>query len=270
MKLPSVFKGVARMVANFPPVARWISSTRAKADAQVVANSWTQADEAMKEFYSQFLKEGDLCFDVGANIGNRVKVFLKLGAKVVAVEPQAECAHVLKKWHGQSSLLTVIPKALGEKAGFVELFQSNFHMVSSCSSNFMETTKASGRFAQHRWTRSGQVEVTTLDQLIQERGLPKFVKIDVEGFEVEVLKGLSQPIPYVSFEYTPELMGNAHECLKRLSLLGKYQFNYSNGESMKLVHPEWINEEELRRYLESLGNSLDVWGDVYAALIRHD
>ena len=39
-------------------------------------------------FYSELIKKDDLCFDIGANYGNRSEVFIKLGAKVVAFEPQ--------------------------------------------------------------------------------------------------------------------------------------------------------------------------------------
>ena len=55
-----------------------------------------------KEFYSEFIKEGDVVFDVGANKGNRTVIFLELGAKVVAVEPQKECYEHLTKRFGDT------------------------------------------------------------------------------------------------------------------------------------------------------------------------
>ena len=44
---------------------------------------------AMDALYRQFIEPGDLVFDIGAHVGDRVSSFRRLGARVVAVEPQA-------------------------------------------------------------------------------------------------------------------------------------------------------------------------------------
>ena len=110
-----------------------------------------------------------------------------------------------------------------------------------------------------------EVKVTTLDQLIQEYGLPVYCKIDVEGYELQVLQGLSTPIPMLSFEYVPAAMSRAKDCVLRLCELADYRFNWSCGELYKMNAATWLPAREMLAVLSGnleLGGS----GDVYAQL----
>ncbi len=55
---------------------------------------WTPDDDKRLSFYRQFIDPDDIVFDVGANMGNRSKIFSKLGKKVVGVEPQSYCRSI--------------------------------------------------------------------------------------------------------------------------------------------------------------------------------
>lgn len=264
MNAPSIVKRLLRPLTRIPWIASWRRARRVTADAMSVANSWTEADDAMLRFYRQFLKPGDVCFDVGANIGNRVKIFVKLGARVVAVEPQKECAAELRRWYGGSGIV-VVEKALGESKGRAELLTSNFHMVSSLSPDWIQATKESGRFAQHNWQAAGSVEVATMDDLIAIHGAPRFAKIDVEGFELNVIKGLSHPVKFLSLEFTPETKKSSIECLERLSQLGRTRFNFIEGESMNMRFAEWLDLEAMRVFIQGLNVANEVWGDIYVS-----
>ena len=68
-------------------------------------------------FYSQFIKKGDLCFDVGAHKGNRTEIFLKLGARVVAIEPQERCVRYLQSKFGKNPQFSLVKKGLSDKEG---------------------------------------------------------------------------------------------------------------------------------------------------------
>ena len=59
--------------------------------------------EETSAFYSRLVKPRDLCFDVGANIGSKTKIFLELGARVVCIEPQPNCVDVLKETYQNDS-----------------------------------------------------------------------------------------------------------------------------------------------------------------------
>ena len=119
-----------------------------------------------------------------------------------------------------------------------------------------------------RWDTSVSVSVTTLDRLIAEYGRPAFCKIDVEGYELEVLRGLSQPLPALSFEYIPAAMETALGCIERLGELGAYAFNWKPaalGESYRLQSASWLSPDAMVAQLKSLPPD-GASGDVYARL----
>ena len=217
-------------------------------------------------FYRQFLGPGDVAFDLGAHVGSRVRAWRKLGARVVAVEPQPDCLRVLRLFFGRDRGVTIVPVAVGAKPGTARLAVSTrTPTVSSTSPGWIESVTADRSFARVRWERSVEVEVRTLDELIAIHGEPAFCKIDVEGSEVEVLAGLSRPLHGLSFEYLPPVHDAALEALKRVQRLGDYEFNYSPVETAQMAGECWLDAAELVRVLERhrpLGRS----GDVYARL----
>jgi FkbM family methyltransferase len=219
-------------------------------------------------FYSQFVRPGDLCFDVGANIGDRTKTFLDTGAsKVVAIDPQNLCFQRLTKRFGRNARIVLVKKALGEKPGQAEMMVNAAHTLSTLSKEWIEMTRASGRFGTSEWKESEMVEVTTLDHLIETFGMPSFIKIDVEGLEHEVLLGLTQPVQALSFEFAQEGLSIAANCIRHLESLGKGRtlFNYSREETMVLAEPEWLRSEQLLQRLPALPDRY-AWGDIYAAI----
>jgi FkbM family methyltransferase len=231
--------------------------------ARKVARQWTPHDHQMANFYSQFLSAGDVCFDVGANFGNRAKVFLKLGATVVAVEPQNKCVRALKTMHEENNRLIVIQKALGALEGMAELMISRASTISSLSQEWIEAVKRSGRFSEYSWDRREIVNVTTLDRLIAEYGVPSFIKIDVEGFEYQVIIGLSKQVNAISFEFTPEMIETTIRCIEHLNSLGVIKLNYSIGETMKMSLDKWVNPKEMIELLSVYQKEKRMFGDVY-------
>lgn len=203
-----------------PPALAWRLNRKKREAAET---------SLFRDFYSRFLKPGDLCFDIGANLGNRVRGFRSLDCKMIALEPQGSCFAALRRQFGNDSKVTLIQKAVGRVPGELELHVSRDHVLSSFSENFINRTTASGRFSASKWDRRETCQVTTLDELITAHGIPKFVKIDVEGFEPEVLAGLSTAVPALSVEWTPELPDKARDCIRHLATLGEYEFNVSWG-----------------------------------------
>ncbi len=232
--------------------------------ARKALQQWTAHDAEILLFYSRFVSCGSLCFDVGANMGNRVKVLLRLGARVVAVEPQDECVQVLRAVYSGNRCLTVVQKALGESEGQAEMMIGNANTISSLSLEWIEAVRRSGRFLAHSWNKKQVVQITTLDRMIEQYGTPSFIKIDVEGFELHVVRGLSQPVKMLSLEFTPELVEPTLNCIDHLRGLGKVRLNYSLGETMRLALEEWVPPQEMVRILSGFRGNSRLYGDVYA------
>jgi len=225
---------------------------------------WTAEDEQRRKFYGQFIHPGDTVFDVGANLGNRTKVFLRLGAGVVAFEPQKQCSEYLETVLGGTGNFRLVRKALGDAPGRGEMLVSNAHVLSTLSQEWPEVTKESGRFSRYEWNERQTVEIITMDGAIGEFGVPSFVKIDVEGFEYHVLSGLSRPVPAMSIEFAAEQIENTYRCIDHMSAMGPAAFQVSSGESMKFDLPTWIPADEMKDALADLvKRDALAWGDVY-------
>lgn len=221
----------------------------------------------LTRIYSPFIRRGDLCFDIGAHLGDRVRAWSRLGARVVALEPHPGCVKRLRRWYGHLSNITLIEHAVGAHSGTANLWISRLTpSVSTLSQKWRETVSQSPRFAGVRWNEQVQVTVTTLDNLITEYGKPAFCKIDVEGAELDVLNGLSQAIPALSFEYIPPMIETAVGCINRLSELGNYEYNWRVSEWPRLRSSVWVGSAEMTVRLRSMSPN-DGSGDVYARLI---
>ncbi|VXD18746.1 hypothetical protein PL8927_610008 [Planktothrix serta PCC 8927] len=211
------------------------------------------------DLISQFVESGNLVFDVGANIGQKIDAYLERGAKVVCFEPQPYCVEILNQKYQDHPDVIILNKGLAEKQGEMQLSICD---NSNVLSTFAEHWKT-GRFSHVNWDNTILVEVATLDAMIQQWGKPHFCKIDVEGFEYPVLQGLSQPIAYLCFEFTAEFLDEAKRCVDHLEQLGYKQFNFATGEEQKLTLTEWVSAEGLLTAILECNNSL-LWGDIYA------
>jgi FkbM family methyltransferase len=194
-------------------------------------------EQADFNFYSKFIHSGELVFDVGANCGTKSRVFLKLGARVVAFEPQADCLRELEARCGRNAKLITVQAALSPTEG-----KKHFYVRGSMSgmSGFIEN-----------WGPPVEAEILvptyTLDRMISLHGKPQYIKIDAEGYDYEVLKGLSQPVPYISFEYHDDRQDQiemAINCINYLSSLGELAINITPSENLVFAYPEWLSKED--------------------------
>lgn len=222
----------------------------------------------MVRFYGEFLGPGDLGFDIGAHVGSRVRAWRKLGARVVAVEPQPDLVRVLRVFFGRDAGVTLVPLAVGARPGRARLgVSTTTPTVSSMSPEWIASVAAERSFARVRWDRSVDVAVTTLDALIAQHGEPAFCKVDVEGFEIEVLTGLTRPLRALSFEYLPPAHDAAVAAVDLIERLGAYEYNYSPVETLRWASVRWLDAADL---VELLGRFRPAGrsGDVYARRIR--
>ena len=219
---------------------------------------------AMDRLYAQFVKPGDLVFDVGAHVGDRIAAFRRLGAKVVAVEPQPALVTTLKLLYGRRRNVAIEAKAVGRSAGTMAMnINVDNPTVSTVSEAFIDAARGAPGWEEQIWEKTIDVPVTTLDALIAAHGVPAFIKIDVEGYEEEALVGLTRPVKALSFEFTTIQRAVARAGIARCVALGYARFNASLGETQELG--EWRSAGDMTRWIEALPQSANS-GDVYARL----
>lgn len=199
--------------------------------------------------YATKLRFRDLAFDIGANRGDHAKLMAARGARVVALEPQPVLAAQLAR-----SLpgATVLPMAAGGEHGLAELHLAGERDdVASLDANWPDHCDV-----DVTWQSSVKVPLTTIDQLIDDYGEPTLLKIDTEGFEDRVLRGLSRPVEHILFEVHASIPDVASRAFERLEELGHYEY--------AMMWPQsWQFHREGQRADEILAD-LPVLGDVYA------
>jgi FkbM family methyltransferase len=219
---------------------------------------------AMDALYARFVKTDDLVFDIGSHVGDRIAAFRRRGARVVACEPNPSLVPTLRRLYGHDDKVTLEPVAVGAKAGEIELkINIDNPTVSTASADFVKASGGAPGWEGQHWEKSIKVPMTTLDALIARHGLPSFMKIDVEGFEAEVLAGLTRPVAALSFEFTTIQRDVARACLARCQALGYVRYNAALGESQTLVHDDWQGADAIVRWLDRLAMEANS-GDVYA------
>lgn len=229
---------------------------------------WRKADAQRFAFYQSLINPTDLVFDVGANMGNRSKIFRSIGARVVAFEPQSHCARFLAAAFSGDPGFTLIQAALSNTEGESVMHLSEAHVLSTLDTEWMDRMNNGGRFA-NQWDKTEQVRLTTLDKSIERFGQPAFIKIDVEGHEFNVVKGLSHPVQLLSMEFASESLDSINQCVDHLDTLAKYEYRLSFGESMQFDGPAWSDGTEIKARLErSKEQDPLVWGDIYARRVQ--
>lgn len=223
--------------------------------------------QSLRSLYAPFVSKDAVVFDIGAHAGDRTACFKRLGARVISVEPQPLFAMFLKVDHALSSSVTVLRCVISDTDGPKTLhINSRNPTVSTLSDSFVQAaSNGAVGWQDQQWDRTVTVPSVTLDGLITRYGVPAFVKIDVEGAEYDVLSGLSQAIPALSFEFTMIQRQLTVDCIERCLTLGMTKFNVSLGESHQLEFDNCIDATSLIDYLSKLAPEANS-GDVYARL----
>lgn len=241
-----------------------MSGAEAEAAAHSIATYFAPGRCAQLDaWYARFVGAGDLAFDVGAHVGDRAACFARLGARVIAVEPQPLLARIVGAFGGRA--VKVERCVLGAREGRVRLRLNTANpTVATASDAFVAAAAGAPGWEGQRWDAAITVRQTTLDALIARYGVPGFIKIDVEGHEADVLAGLSRPVRVLSAEFTTIQRDVAMKVIERMEALGYRAFNAALGENMWWTFDGPVDAVALRGWITGLPVEANS-GDIYAS-----
>jgi FkbM family methyltransferase len=242
---------------------------------RISGKHWIQAREKQLDFYRRLLTElrpGDLVLDIGANEGFKTDLFLRLGARVVAVDPDETNQSILRERFARLRFVrrpvVIVGKAVSDSSSLETMWiDGPGSAVNTLSQKWAIALNANKARHSHghsglEFTRQKTVETTTVEQLMSAYGVPIFIKIDVEGYELNVIRGLQRPVPYLSFEVNlPEFRSEGLQCVEilgRLAVAGK--FNYAVECEQGLAQERWLSADE---FLPVLGRCTESAVEVF-------
>jgi FkbM family methyltransferase len=229
--------------------ARWLMD-------HVANRSRLESRKTLAHLLSTFVKPGDLCFDVGANIGDYTQTLLSIGARVVCVDPQPLAIRELTARYARNSRVKIEPVGLGARPGEATFYLRDHHGASGFYPDLDSPYKA-----------TTTVPVDTLENLVARHGTPNYVKIDVEGHELEVIRGLKTRIPYLSVEYhlDEKDCGQKLGLIERLAESSELSFNILPQGNSHFLWPDFIEMTTFRQTFPRIltGNSNHTYGDIF-------
>lgn len=266
-KFDTLLKKIENIIVN----SRFYNIIRFNFLSEFIIETLQKKTDNNVAFYQSFLplnNNNKLIFDVGANKGNKIKAFLQMGFSVIAFEPEKKSLETLRWRYKNNKKVTIVPVGISNEEGKLTMHvtqaRSGYNTLSNEWVESLENENTNRWKKKHIYKQSYEVEVKTLDQMIDKYGLPLFIKIDVEGFELQVLKGLHTLPQYLSFECNlPEFKIQTIEILNHIEQINKnIEYNFSVQD--KPLNNHWITHQELlsfinktqERYLEIICKKL--------------
>ena len=205
----------------------------------------------------------NLIFDIGANLGSTVKIFIRKSKKIVAFEPNKLLVNNLKEMFKHDNVI-IDTRALSDKVGTKVFNVSNADSLSTFSEDWIHNSRFSNTIT---WDTQIEVETTTLDNIIEEYGIPDYVKIDVEGYEYEVLSSLTKFLPdtLFAFEWAEETKDKICLILEHVNNLGYRSFGYTEEDKVLFDGEiDWVGYEKFLKTVEEFKPERKVrWGMIY-------
>lgn len=204
----------------------------------------------------------NLVFDIGANIGKSADIFKNVSNKVICFEANP---NLVKKLNGKfnNSNVIVDPRGVSNQSGKQIFNISSTNTISTFSDDWINNSRFKGATL---WDNKQEVETTTLNSIIDQYGIPDYIKIDIEGYEYEVLTSFTRLLDNTlfAFEWAEEQKIKIEAILKHLHNLGYNKFGSTEGD--EILFDENIQWKSFDQF--DLINGLDEtrktrWGMIY-------
>jgi FkbM family methyltransferase len=204
----------------------------------------------------------NLVFDVGSNVGTTVEFFSQKANKVIGFEPNPRLVEILREKFNNRNVI-IDSRGLSNEIGEKKFRIANADTISTFSEDWVNNSRFTGGYS---WNEGIIVDTTTLDSVIEQYGTPDYIKIDVEGYEFEVLTSLTKVLEntIISFEWAEEQKNKIEQTIKYLFNLGYEKFSYTEADKILMdVEIDWRTIDKLN-LIENLDDQRkDKWGMIY-------
>lgn len=180
-------------------------------------------------------------FDIGAYDGGKAQeVYDFIDKDIVCCEPNPYSFEKLQHRFNDKPSVRVLNVAVDEEVGNVVLNVSRRHApISSIEKKWVEKSRFAGNADEngvpYTWDERVEVQSVNLDWLVENYGIPSTIKVDVEGAEYAVIKGLSKFMPEceISLEFNEEFLVDSIACMEWLHDLGWNRFGLIDGDEIR-------------------------------------
>jgi len=204
----------------------------------------------------------NLVFDIGSNVGTTVEFFSQKANKVIGFEPNPRLVEILREKFNNRNVI-IDSRGLSNEIGEKKFRIANVDTISTFSEDWVNNSRFTGGYS---WNEGIIVDTTTLDSVIEQYGTPDYIKIDVEGYEFEVLTSLTKVLEntIISFEWAEEQKNKIEQTIKYLFNLGYKKFSYTEADKILMdVEIDWRTIDKLN-LIENLDDQRkDKWGMIY-------
>lgn len=196
-----------------------------------------------------------LAFDIGCNIGKYTYKLLEKDWDVVSVDPNPFLFKELPP-----RVIRVFA-ACSDFSGVIPFYFSNTDTISTASIDWVENSRFSGKCYWKKY----EVNSVTIDLLVEKYGIPDHIKVDVEGYELTALKGMTKKYSKeICFEWAEEQGDSAIECVKYLKNLGYDKFGYIYGDEYLVEPQEYLSFDEFLSNFIYDKSRKELWGMIWA------
>ncbi len=196
-----------------------------------------------------------LAFDIGCNVGKYSHKLLEGGWSVIALDPNPFL------FNDPPPGVTRVVAACSNSIGIIPFYFSNADTISTASLEWVTDSRFTGKYSWKEY----RVNSTTIDALVDQYGCPSHIKIDVEGYELVALKGMTKKYSdEICFEWAEEQGDSAVECVRYLATLGYTKFGYIFSDDYLRKPEEYFELDQFICSFKYDKHRKDLWGMIWA------